>query len=302
MENNKKPDFFIVGAPKCGTTSMYKYLSEHPQIFMSQNKEPHYFGKDLLKTPNYFIDNKNEYLNLFNYAKPNQKIGEASTYYLYSRSAPYEIKDFNPNAKIIIMLRNPIDLIHSLHSQFVYSGNEYESNFEKAINLESERIKGKYIPKNIDIIDKIFYTKYINRLPSQIKKYIDIFGKNNVLIILFDEFKNDPHSSYIKILRLLNIDKNFTPIYKIYNKSKIVKYKWIRNLIKRFHIDLEKIRKLFFKKPIGIIKFINNINSKKIIRKPISKKYKLKLYHQFHPIIIDIENILKIKLTNWKIF
>ena len=132
MDKYRKPDFFIVGAPKCGTTSMFHYLRQHPQIFMPDNKEPHYFGKDLIKMSDEFIDNEDEYLNLFKDAKSDQKLGEASTFYLYSKSAYKEIKEYNPDAKIIIMLRNPIDFLHSLHSQLLFSGYEDELDFEIA--------------------------------------------------------------------------------------------------------------------------------------------------------------------------
>ena len=86
MAQNYKPDFFIVGAPKCGTTSLYYYLRQHPQIFMPDYKEPHFFGKDLNKISDEFIYDEIKYLDLFKDAKPDQKIGEASTFYLYSKS------------------------------------------------------------------------------------------------------------------------------------------------------------------------------------------------------------------------
>ena len=98
-ELTKKPDFFIVGAPKCGTTSFYHYLRQHPQIFMPDNKEPHYFGSDLKKRSDEFIKTEEEYLSLFKDADPSQMTGEASTFYLYSKVAQEEIKSFSPHAK-----------------------------------------------------------------------------------------------------------------------------------------------------------------------------------------------------------
>ena len=121
LESTKKPGFFIVGAPKCGTTSFYHYLRQHPQIFMPDNKEPHYFGSDLKKRSDEFIKTEEEYLSLFKDADSSQMAGEASTFYLYSKAAQKEIKGFNPHAKIIIMLRNPIDFLHSLRISFVFS-------------------------------------------------------------------------------------------------------------------------------------------------------------------------------------
>mgnify|MGYP000609629627 CR=1 FL=1 len=151
----KKPNFFIVGAPKCGTTSLNYYLQQHPDIFMSNYNEPHYFGKDLNKLNNVHITNINKYMNLFSTVKDEIIIGEKSPYYLFSSLAPLEINKFNPNAKIVIMLRQPTAMIHSMHSQYYYSGNENERSFSKALVLENERKEGKFIPRNTDLIEKL---------------------------------------------------------------------------------------------------------------------------------------------------
>ena len=119
---------------------------------MPDYKEPHFFGKDLNKRSDEFIDNEDEYLTLFKGAKSDQKIGEASTFYLYSKSAPKEIKEYIPDAKIIIMLRNPIDFLYSLHSQLLFSGNEDVPDFEEALNLEEVRIQGNSLPKKMDML------------------------------------------------------------------------------------------------------------------------------------------------------
>ena len=128
-----KPNLFIIGAPKCGTTSIYSFLKQHPEIYMPDFKEPHYFGSDLNKKKGVYIDTEEEYLSLFIESKNEIFIGEASTYYLYSNLAPMEIFKFNPDSKIIIALRNPIDLIYSLHSQYFFSGNENVLDFEALI-------------------------------------------------------------------------------------------------------------------------------------------------------------------------
>ena len=300
MIQYRKPDFFIVGAPKCGTTSLYYYLRQHPEIFLPDYKEPHYFGKDLKKRSNEFIDNDDEYLSLFKDAKSNQKIGEASTFYLYSKSAPREIKDYNPGAKIIIMLRNPIDFLHSLHSQFLCSGNEDESDFKEALNLEEDRIQGKKLPKNIDMLDKIYYRKHAFRIPGQIQSYLRIFGDENVAVIILDDLHKNPGQCFIKILKLLHVDTNFTPDFSIQNPNKAVHSFWIRNFIKRYHNDLGKLRGIFYKKPIGIIRYFINRNAKQLKRMPISEVLRNKLMDELNPRIVQLENILHIELKHWK--
>ena len=112
-----KPNLFIVGAPKCGTTFLYHYLKQHPEIYFPDFKEPHFFGSDLIRKNGAYDLSLNNYKSLFNSDK--KIIGEASTFYIFSKNAAKEIYDFNPDAKIIIMLRNLVDLAYSLHSQLL---------------------------------------------------------------------------------------------------------------------------------------------------------------------------------------
>jgi hypothetical protein len=120
----RKPDFFIVGAPRSGTSSMMNYLEEHPDIFMARppGDEPHFFGTDL--SAPWSIADERSYLSLFDDAKDEIRAGEKSVSYLYSKRAAVEIKEFQPSAKIIIMLRNPVDVIYSIHGLRFYLGHE----------------------------------------------------------------------------------------------------------------------------------------------------------------------------------
>lgn len=145
----KKPNFFIVGAPKCGTSAMYHYLGQHPDIFIPNTadaiehalggkKEFHYFGSDLP----FSRLSRDAYLAHFAQAKNEKRLRECSVFYLYSQRASAEIKCFSPNASIIIMLRNPVDMIHAWHAQLVYWGNEDAADFDTALKLESDRQQG----------------------------------------------------------------------------------------------------------------------------------------------------------------
>src|SRR6266446_2704827 len=109
-----KPNFFIVGAPRCGTTALYSYLRQHPDVFLPEYKEPHYFNTDM--NSGGAIRKEKDYLAQFSGAQNQPRIGEASVYYLSSVAAPEQIKSFCPTAKIIIMLRNPVDTVDALHA------------------------------------------------------------------------------------------------------------------------------------------------------------------------------------------
>ena len=182
----QKPNFFIVGAAKSGTTALYEYLKKHPNIFMPK-KELYYFGKDFTfreaHTPLEY------YMSFFEAIPPNAKqIGEASVWYLYSKTAAVEIKEFQPKAKIIIMLREPTEMLYSLHSQQLYSGNEDIEGFEMALQAEFARKKGQQLPPYIGCPYEALHYSEVPRYYEQVKRYIDVFGKENVHIILFNDF------------------------------------------------------------------------------------------------------------------
>jgi hypothetical protein len=108
----RKPDFFIVGAPKTGTTATCHCLGQHPEIFMRHRKEVHLFGSDPTKIPHeIFVLDKRRYLSYFARASGKARLGESSVMYFYSRGAAREITQFYPDARIIIMLRNPVDTL-----------------------------------------------------------------------------------------------------------------------------------------------------------------------------------------------
>ena len=136
-----KPDFFIVGAPRCGTTAMYEYLRVHPDVYMPLHKEPMYFGQDL--TQLHVRLTERDYLALFAEARPGQRIGEATTWYLFSKTAASEIRDFSPDARIIIMLRHPVDVMYSLHRELLFYRGETIDDFAEALAAEADRREGR---------------------------------------------------------------------------------------------------------------------------------------------------------------
>jgi len=193
----KKPNFFIVGAPKCGTTALSEYLKSHPQAFFSDIKEPNYFNTDFsesFRTQNArrFLRNEGDYLTLFRQAtEQHRAIGEGTVWYLYSQEAIKNIQTFNPNSKIIVMLRNPIDLAYSLYRQQVYSFHEKVDDFETAWRLQERRERGESIPRNC-LEPKVLLYQKICMLGSQLNRLYKVFPKDQVATIFFEDFKNKP--------------------------------------------------------------------------------------------------------------
>ena len=231
MSQAAKPNFFIVGAPKCGTTSLHEYLQRHPEVFMPFYKEPHFFGADLEGSRFRQFRGKHEkYLKLFRNARHEKRIGESSPWYLVSKTAADEIHAYAPHAKIIIMLRNPVDMMYSMWSQFRYSGNEQIKTFEGALAAEAERREGKQIWRAAHCLTGLQYRQMV-RFSDQVSRYIDRFGRDNVKVIIFDDFRADTAAVFRDTLDFLGIDSRFQTRFDIVNPNKEVRLEWLLRLI-----------------------------------------------------------------------
>lgn len=203
----RTPNFFIVGAPRCGTTSMYAYLRQHPEIYVSPHKEPHFFGSDLTPLPG-GIREEELYRQLFAGAGEQPRVGEGSVWYLSSQRAPSEIHAFAPGARILILLREPGQMMHSLHALFTRTGNEDLPGFEEALAAEPERREGRRIPPGAYLPEGLLYTE-VARYAEKVERYFTAFGRENVHCILFDDLVRDTAAVYRQVLEFLGVDPAF---------------------------------------------------------------------------------------------
>lgn len=203
----RKPNFFIVGAPRCGTTSMYTYLKQHPEIWVSIAKEPHFFGSDLSPMPG-TIREESLYLELFAGAGDRPCVGEGSVWYLSSERAPHEIRTFAPDARILILLRDPVQMAHSLYSLYSRTGNEDLPTFEEALAAEPERREGRRIPAGAYFPEGLLYTDAA-RNAAKVERYFEVFGRENVHCVLFEDFTRDTAAVYRRTLEFLGVDPGF---------------------------------------------------------------------------------------------
>ena len=283
----RKPDFFIVGAPKCGTTSLNDYLKQHPDIFMPDTKEPHFFGKDLYSP--FFVRDLDAYLSLFSSAGTKKRAGDASVWYLYSRTAAAEIKEFCPSAGIIIMLRNPVDMIYSLHSQRLWNGNEDIDDFEQALQAEEDRKRGLRLPKQPYLIEGLFYRETA-KYADQVKRYIDLFGREQVHIIIFEDFRSDTKKSFTETLRFLGVSPVFKPLFSVSNPNKKARSKMLRDMLKRPPEPVRRLAKLVLPRSArdSIREELAGFNTLHTARAPLSDDLKKRLQDEFRP---DIEKL-----------
>lgn len=223
----KKADFFIVGFMKSGTTALANFLDQHPDICISVPKEPAYFAQDLMAESDSFHGKKvyfkvrslKDYAQLFKQAESERFYGEASTAHIYSKVAAKKIHEYNPDAKIIIMIRNPVDFLHALHMQYVNETVENEEDFEKALELEAARKKGRSVPRRVRVPSYLYYSERL-KYYQQVKRYFDIFPRNQILTILHDDFLNDNDKTYKKVLNFIGADSEFTPNFDVVHGSK----------------------------------------------------------------------------------
>ena len=295
--NVNRPNFFIVGAPKCGTTAMNDYLARHPDIFMAK-KEIHYFGSDL-KTK--YKVTYTEYLDYFKSSNDKKVIGEASVWYLFSQMAAKEIKDFSPAAKILIMLRNPVDVLYSLHSQHLYDGNEDVTDFERAISLDAERKKGNKLPDSVDYTELPPYIDSV-LFADQVKRYLDAFGEENVRIILYDDFVKNTDDAVAGTLKFLGLANINTGEYRVINLNKSIRLFFLHRLIKNPPPRLRKIVRIILPfKAVRhhIMSYFSRLNIKYKKRKKMDDQLRLRLKEKLAEDISSLSKIIKRNLSAW---
>ncbi|HLB45249.1 MAG TPA: sulfotransferase [Candidatus Limnocylindrales bacterium] len=214
------PDFVIPGAPRSGTTFMYEYLARHPQIYMSPVKEPNFFGTDL-DSGSYldslsFTRDRARYMALYERARPDQLTGEATTWYLYSKDAAASIHAHNPEARAVIMLREPVAMLHSLHLRRVYGGSEDLPRFEDALDAEADRREGRRLSPKARNVKGLLY-RAVGCYSEQVERFFDILGRDRVLVLIFEEFRRDSAASYRQVLEFLGVDPEFRPDFAVVN-------------------------------------------------------------------------------------
>jgi hypothetical protein len=203
------PDFFIVGHPKSGTTALYEMLRRHPQIYMPDGKEPWFFATELHDRtpprPEGTPATLAEYLALFEAARPGQRVGEASALYLWSRTAAHRIAEVQPAARIVAVLREPASFLRSLHLQFVQTYVETEGDLRKALALEQERRQGRHIPRYSYWPQALLYSEHV-RYVEQLRRYNDLFSAEQVLVLIYDDFRRENEATVRRVLRFLDVD------------------------------------------------------------------------------------------------
>lgn len=299
----RAPGFFIVGAPKCGTTALYAWLKQHPDVFLPEGKEPHFFGKDLTwrhrdtLTPEAALE---RYLELFRDAGPARAVGEASTMYLYSREAADEIFQFNPEARIVVMLRNPVDQMYSFHSERLYGQNEDIVDFVEALKAEDERKHGERIPALARLVEGCFY-RDVARYSNQVERYLDVFGADRVHVIVHDDMRKDPEGVFRGVARFLEIDESFVPEFVEVNGNKVPRFPALQRLLRNRNSGWRTALRRAL--PPGlrkrIFRSVGRANTLDVTRRKMDPALRGELQHEFEFDVRRLSALIGRDLSHW---
>lgn len=301
------PDFLVIGAGKSGTTALDKFLGQHPEVFVTRVKEPNFFGYENMARRD-FADNPEElahfegsittierYLELFQRAKPNQVKGETSNTYMYHEQAPFRIKYYIPDVKLIAILRQPAA---RLYSRYLHLAREDRTPTEAFADcLDRDTIWWK---RN-DLIPEGFYGRYLSR-------YYELFPAENIRVFLYEEFQQSPLEVMRSIYSFLKVDQTFAPNVNLrYNESGIVRNRFLNQLYGPGGFVSRAVKSVLpealvdrMKGNLGLQKQLLSIRGRNLHRPNMDPEIKRSLTHDVYgEDIRQLERIIGRDLSHW---
>lgn len=227
---------FFVGAPRCGTTSLAKYLRGHPQACLSRPKEPHFFAmRDLRALPKEELRRvvRDNYVErFFPHRQGSPVLAEGSVSYLYAPEQLEPVLRLWPNAKFVICVRNPLQMVPSLHQRHFVNGDETLKNFEQAWALVAERRSGRQIPRSC--LDPRFLDYWeAGNLGKHVDKFLSLIGRDRCMISVFDDLKADPQAEYRRMLDFIGLPDDGKDVFERHAESKDCRIPWLQRLLQR---------------------------------------------------------------------
>lgn len=290
------PNFLIIGAAKGGTTSLYDYFKQHPEIYMTPVKEPRFFAleneKLSFQNPDQAINQTSvtklsEYLKLFEGVSGEVAIGEASPLYMYSPKAVERIAHYIPNAKLIAILRNPVDRAYSCYKHLI-ALDPY--SFEDALKAENDRIRKNWA--------HLWHYRQGGYYYAQLQRYFEKFDREQVRVYLFDDLKSNPLSITRDAFTFLNVDPSFVPDLSHKNVSNNPKIKVLQNVVNGKSRIRAFSKKIFPKKlRTDIASYLRGWNSKEFPL--IADDVRQQLINDYRSDILKLEQLIDHDLSHW---
>ena len=294
------PNFFIIGAPKCGTTAMWEYLRTHPQIFMCEPKEPWFLASDFAFSRDN-VTNMHEYLHLFCRAAPCHVIrGEASVLYLASRVAVGQIARFFPGSRLLVMLRSPVDVYPSYHRQMLVNHHENELCPQRAWMLQVARGRGDKIPRGCREPQLLQYRTILS-FGSQLEKALDNYPRQLVHIEFFDDLVTNPRGVYERTLEFLGLESDGRRTFPRVNE------RWkIRSLVlwrllhyRRVPLPLRKVGRFFCLHHLHRLIYWNLVTTHDRKKEPLPDHFRAELLEAFRDEILLLQELTGRDLSHW---
>lgn len=262
---------------------------------MPFRKEPHYFGEDLPQRPPYL--DEAAYLRLFEQAGDTQRIGEATVWYLYSQSAAEQIRAFSPDARIIIMLRRPVEMMYSLHGLFLFTTWEDIPDFSAALDAETDRRAGRRLPANTWWPKALQY-RWLADYAPHVTRYLDLFGPRRVKIIIYDDFRADTAGIVRDTLDFLGLDPSFVPRLGVVNRARVARSRRLQSVLYS-HRFLDMLGRL---PPRGFHlawRALMRANIRYQARPPLDPQLDASISADLEPAVVRLEAVLDRALPAW---
>jgi len=298
----RKPDFFIVGAPKCGTTSLAAWLGEHPNIYLpakTPTTEPHFFSTDL-NLPR--IEERSEYDRLFRGATDSHiAVGEASTSYLFSRTAIASVEREFPEPKYIVMVRDPAKMARSLHEENVYRGAEHILSFETAWRLSSERREGRSVSRWCQEPRLLDY-QLVCRLGEQVGRLLEAVPRERILVIVLDDVAADTRREYLRTLSFLGVAYDGREDFPVKNAAKQHRSSSLRfatQVLGRAGAHAKSLLGIPASKRWGLLETVDRLNTSPWVRPPVSACLRSELLEYYKDDIKELGRLLERDFTDW---
>lgn len=299
------PNFFIIGAPKGGTTALAHYLSEHPQVFFCAPKEPHFWDEDHENgRKTHGLWTLDQYLHLFKHADPERHhvIGEGSTSYMQSRVAVQSIYEFNPNARFLVMLRHPIDIAYGEHGELVRHYYEDVTDFEEAWQLQKDRAHGRNLPRSPGIIQQLQY-RDVARIGEQLQRLFDIVPEPQRRVFLFEDFVADTRGIYQQVLEFLGINDDGRTEFPKVNQARAYRSGWLGRMYHAPPAVIERPMRVVRSKVMAnsgrVKRFVKDMVSVNQPRPKLRPEFRAELLEVFREDIVKTQELLGRDLSHW---
>lgn len=302
LPTSKKPQFIVLGAPKCGTTALHTYLRDQVGVFVPELKEPHYFAGDV---PIRRRLDEAQYLSLFDPAPIDALRGEVSVWYLYSRQAAEQMHQLCGDLRIVAMLRDPVEAMHALHGQFVLNGDEDLIDFEQALDAEEVRLQGHGRPAGSWVGAQCLCYREVYRYGQQIERYLRFFDRSRLHVMLYDEFARDTEKAYRGLLEFLQIPWHATRELQPVHRHRRLRWAWLKRLERHYEAPLRRLARRWLpqddrRRRFGrrLLRGLRRLNSRQVQRAPLKPDFERRLRLEMTPEVRRLETLIG-RTTGW---